>query len=129
VAEVGRGLNGLLRILEGWKPPRGRTGGRSPHTPERDEIRSRLWQRRKSAPSPACGGGWGGGASAKRAGGVDILPPPAALRAIAEAQLRRSYQRTAAEGGLCSPASGRGGANPLAVQFNQRPSLSAAENN
>ena len=28
--------------------------------------------------------------------------------AIAEAALRRSYPRTAAEGGLCSPASGRG---------------------
>src|SRR5882724_1876115 len=39
------------------------------------------------------------------------LPPPAALRAIAEALLRRSYLRTAAEGGLCSPASGRGGPN------------------
>src|ERR1700726_314182 len=46
---------------------------------------------------------------------AERLPPPAALRratalpsAIAEAQLRRSYLKTAADGGLCSPASGRG---------------------
>src|SRR5882757_1561415 len=72
-------------------------------------------------PLPLAGEGWGGGASTKRAGRVDRLPPPAALRraialpsAIAEARLRRSYLRTAADGGLCSPASGRGEANLLA---------------
>ena len=34
--------------------------------------------------------------------------PPRSASAIAEASLRRSYLRTATEGGLCSPASGRG---------------------
>src|ERR1700676_434626 len=63
-------------------------------------------------PLPLAGEGWGGGASAKRAIRVDRFPPPAALRAIAEALLRRSYLRTAAEGGLCSPASGRGAVSP-----------------
>jgi hypothetical protein len=76
-------------------------------------------------PLPLAGEGWGGGASAKRAGRVDRLPPPAALRGIAEARLRRSSLKTAAEGGLCSPASGRGEANPLAGRFNQRPSRSS----
>jgi len=37
------------------------------------------------------------------------LPHPPRLRAIAEASLRRFFLRTAAEGGLRSPASGRGG--------------------
>ena len=85
--------------------------------------------------SPLAGEGWGGGGSAKRAGRVDRLPPPAALwraialpSAIAEARLRRSYLRTAADGGLCSPASGRGEANPLAGRFNQRPSRSGLGN-
>src|SRR5882724_4365203 len=86
-------------------------------------------------PLPLAGEGWGGGGSAKRAGRVDRLPPPAALwraialpSAIAEARLRRSYLRTAADGGLCSPASGRGEANPLAGRFNQRPSRSGLGN-
>jgi hypothetical protein len=53
------------------------------------------------------------------------LPPPATLRraiarpsAIAEAQLRRSYLRTAADGGLCSPASGRGERNLRSSRLN-----------
>src|SRR5580704_15510513 len=58
------------------------------------------------------------------------FPPSAALRraiarwgAIAEAQLRRSiYFRTAADGGLCSPASGRGEANSLIGRSSQNPS-------
>src|ERR1700720_2643797 len=44
---------------------------------------------RGGPPPPLGGEGWGGGVSTKRADRVDRLPPPAALRAIAEAQLRR----------------------------------------
>ena len=40
-------------------------------------------------PLPACGGGLGCACVRKTAGRVDRLPPPAALRAVAEAQLRR----------------------------------------
>src|ERR1700730_4823572 len=44
---------------------------------------------RGELPLPLAGEGWGGGVSTKPTGRVDSLPPPAALRAIAEAQLRR----------------------------------------
>jgi len=49
--------------------------------------------------------------------------PPRSIDAIAEARLRRSCLRTAAECGLCSPASGRGELDPPTERFNQKPSM------
>src|SRR5277367_4932855 len=63
-------------------------------------------------PSPACGGGLGWGFLHERQRLGEAVPPPAALRAVAEASLWRPDLRTAAKGGLCSPASGRGEVNP-----------------
>jgi hypothetical protein len=94
----------------------------------------------QSAPSPACGGGIGGlrppslieNADAKHRLWVGVPPrvtlpvwrefphPHRILRCdIAEASLRRCDLRTAAEGGLCSPASGRGEVSSLPERFNQ----------
>src|SRR6266849_995900 len=76
---------------------------------------------RSALPLPLAGEGWGGGAASE----VDVTwqavsPTRRALSsAIAEAPLRRSYLRTAAEGGLCSPASGRGELHPRTDRFNQ----------
>src|ERR1035441_8335343 len=57
-----------------------------------------------------------GGASARRARRADrLFPHPPRFAPIAEAQLRRSYLSTAANGGLCSPASGRGNAKRVVI--------------
>jgi hypothetical protein len=59
--------------------------------------------------SRSCEGGLGWGCPTRIPMFVVRAPTRRALpSAIAEVSLRRSYRRTAAEGGLCSPASGRG---------------------
>src|SRR5882757_6438588 len=76
--------------------------------------------RRRRAPSPACEGGlgWGCFRALDCSCGESFPHPDRISRCdIAEAKLRRSYRRTAAEGGLCSPASGRGEATQFTPQF------------
>jgi hypothetical protein len=62
-------------------------------------------------PLPRAGEGWGGGVSAIISFRAEKFPPPASHCMRHSRSFRFGVLRTAAEGGLCSPASGRGAAS------------------